>query len=132
MERPGKSRGVSALRKDVKKLKGLIALLTVVLTTLTAPGISQAKHHGYPASWIRAARCIRYHESRNEWHIQDGAYQIIRSTWKTRKPRSFPYAAEVASPAQQTFVAWRNWIANGRSWGNNNQWPNTARVCGVY
>jgi hypothetical protein len=112
------------------KLKGLLALLSVVITTLTTPALAKAT---YPAFWVKQSKCIRHYESRNRWHIHDGAFQIIQDTWQRMKPRGFHvYAAEDATPKQQTFVAWRIWVHNGRSWGNNNQWPNTARVCGVY
>lgn len=88
-------------------------------------------HHGYPAFWLREASCIRWQESRNEWHLHDGAYQIIPSTWAAFKVHGWTKLAGQASPPRQTFVAWRIWVHNGRSWGLNGQWPNSAAACGV-
>lgn len=100
--------------------------------------LSPAHHHGhYPAYWRREASCIRYQESRGEWHLRDGAYQIIPPTWAsglrgwTGRPLHWASPAGAASPARQTFVAWRIWVHNGRSWGANGQWPSSARACGV-
>lgn len=107
-----------------------IAAALAALGTASTAGAHRT-HHGYPAYWLRQAACIRHYESRDEWHIPDGAYQIIPSTWHSFKPPSWPDRAENNSPPRQTFVAWRDWVHNGRSWGANNQWPNTARACGV-
>ncbi len=79
------------------------------------------KHHGYPAAWRKQAACIRYYESRNEWHLASGngyygAYQFLLGTWAAHAPRHWTRYPNLASPAQQTFVAWRTYIADGRSW----------------
>lgn len=59
-----------------------------------------------------------------------GAYQFLRSTWRAHVVHGWPLNPARASPPQQTFIAWRNWIANGRRWGGH-QWPNSARACGI-
>lgn len=88
----------------------------------------------YPRSWKRAAACIRQHESGGRWHIRNppygSAYQFNDGTWAAYRPRSFPSRSWLASPAQQTLVAWRVWVANGHAWGGN-QWPTTSKICGV-
>jgi hypothetical protein len=111
-----------------KTLTAVVSLLVLA----TQIGTAKAAHHGYPAFWLRESRCITWHESRDEWHIRDGGFQIIRSTWQSFQSRGWADAAELNSPARQRLVAWRIWIHNGRSWGRNNQWPNTAAACGVY
>jgi hypothetical protein len=85
--------------------------------------------------------CIHSYES-TDWHKtttylggysnDHGGMQIDVGTWRAHAPRSFPDDPALASPAQQLFVAWKIWLANGRCWGCNGQWPNTARSCGVY
>jgi len=102
-----------------------------MLALVIAASPQHHRHHGYPLWWRRQASCIRYQESRGEWHIQDGAYQIIPSTWLSFRPRGWPARAEQVPPSRQTLVAWRIWIHNGRSWGANSQWPNSAAACGV-
>lgn len=96
--------------------------------------ILAADAHAYPGWWKKQAACIRHHESTDRWHIRNppygGAYQFVDSTWEAFRPRSFPVRSWRASPAQQTLVAWRVYVANGRRWGGN-QWPVTSRICGV-
>lgn len=115
-------------------MRGAIAYL-VIVAALAWTGAAWATHHGYPHYWLRGAACIRFHESRDNWrlvnHPYEGAYEFMLSTWATFAPRSWTRHPAEASPAEQNFVAWRIWIHNGRSWGANNQWPNTARICGV-
>ena len=94
----------------------------------------------YPGWWVKQANCIHRHES-TDWHkrtdwrgypsVDHGGYQIDVRTWQTFAPKGWPQDPADASPPQQTLVAWRIWLHNGRSWGNNQQWPTTARICGV-
>lgn len=89
----------------------------------------RVRHHGYPAWWRAQAACIHQHESTN-WHIRNypygGGFQFLDSTWKAHAPPYDP-PSWLASPAQQTFVAWRTWLHDGRSW---REWS-TSSVCGV-
>jgi Transglycosylase-like domain len=62
---------------------------------------------------------------------QHGGFQIAISTWATHAPTSWPRDPASATPARQLYVAWLIWKANGRSWGANNQWPQTAKLCHV-
>lgn len=114
----------------------ILAASLVALALLASPAGAQHRvHHGYPTWWVRQAACIRHYESHSEWHLNTGngfygAYQFEQTTWESRKAPSWPYRADLASPQQQTFAAWRNWVSNGRRWGGG-QWPNSARACGV-
>jgi muramidase (phage lysozyme) len=82
---------------------------------------------------MRQAACIRAKESGGRWHIRNspygGAYQFVDSTWTRFAPRRWPMSFS-ASPAQQTLVAHRVWVANGHRWGGS-QWPLSSRACGV-
>lgn len=77
--------------------------------------------------------CIRHYESRGEWHIRNapyyGAYQFLLSTWAAHIPPRAHWTLDpaAASPAQQTFVVWRTYIADGRSF---REWG-TAATCGL-
>jgi hypothetical protein len=99
--------------------------------------------HAYPAGWLQQARCIHRHES-IDWHKRTswtgapspdhGGFQIDVGTWQHFAPARWPSDPADASPAQQTLVAWRIYVANGRRWGVGRigaQWPNTARACGL-
>ena len=113
----------------------VVAWAAAVAVVLTSP-LHHHRQHGYPAWWSRQAACIRYHESRGHWHIDTGngyfgAYQFLVGTWRYHVAhphplRGWPARADKASPAQQTFIAWRTWIADGRSW---REWG-TAGLCG--
>jgi hypothetical protein len=95
--------------------------------------------HTYPRGWLAQAACIHLHES-VDWHKRTdwlgrpspdhGGYQIDVGTWAAFAPRSWPSDPASASPGQQTFVAWRIYVANGRRWGGH-QWPNSSRACGL-
>jgi hypothetical protein len=96
----------------------------VVAASLIAASVMASAASAYPRSWLKAAACIRWHESRNRWHLRDGAYQIIPSTW--RSVGGSGYAGR-ASPAEQTFRAHRIWRRDGGSW---REWT-TAAACGL-
>jgi hypothetical protein len=75
------------------------------------------------------ASCIRYHESRGQWSINTGngyfgAYQFLRSTWRSVGGTVRP---DRATPRMQTYRAWRVWKRDGGSW---REWG-TAGVCGL-
>jgi hypothetical protein len=81
---------------------------------------------------VRAVACIRYHESGGRWHIATGngyygAYQFLWSTWASVMVRGWPSNPALASPAQQTFMVWRVYIRDGRSF---REWG-TAGMCGL-
>jgi hypothetical protein len=100
--------------------------------------------HAYPTSWLHEAHCIHQQETRGRWatrwHLtrtwtgatsrQRGGLQIDEDTWAAFAPRRWTRDPAHASRAQQLFVAWRIWHANGDRWGGN-QWPNSSRACGV-
>jgi hypothetical protein len=48
-------------------------------------------------------------------------------TWAKHVVHGWTLRPDLASPAQQTFVTWRTWIHDGRSW---REWG-TAGVCGL-
>jgi hypothetical protein len=112
-----------------------LAIIPAVLTVLILAPLCRA----YPRGWLKQAACIHRHES-TDWHrVLDwrgypspdhGGYQIDVSTWAAFAPRWWPRDPALASPAQQTLVAWRIYVANGRRWGGN-QWPNSSRECGL-
>jgi hypothetical protein len=110
--------------------RGILRWAAVLVTALLIPASASA----YSASWKAQAACIRHFESGNNWRLElpkfAGAYSFARSTWASFKPRRWPLDPAKASPAQQTLVAWRIYVANGHRWGGN-QWPNSSRACGV-
>jgi hypothetical protein len=102
-------------------------------------------HAAYPGYWIREAHCIHYRETRSSWNTgwathyvygtrieseDRGGLQIAVKTWAAHAPAKWTRDPAAATRAQQLFVAWRIWWANGRRWGGN-QWPNSSRACGV-
>lgn len=102
-------------------------------------------HHikRYPAFWLKQERCVHLHEAVN-WHQettwngrptrQRGGLQIDFDTWNVYAPKSFPRDPGRATIAQQIFVGWLIYVANGRVWGTGKigtQWPNSARECGL-
>ena len=112
-----------------------ILLLAMVVMTLIFATQAQA----YPAWWVKQANCIHLHES-TDWHKRTdwrgypsrdhGGYQIDVGTWQSFAPRTWPRDPADATKAQQTLVAWRIYVANGRQWGNG-QWPLSSRACGL-
>jgi len=83
----------------------------------------------YPAFWRHQASCIRYKESRGQLRIVNpkpapdgehakGLYQFLPSTWRAHLPprAHWPKDPTKATFAQQTFVAWRTWVYDHRSW----------------
>ena len=113
----------------------LTHIVVVLLVALAFAGTAQA----YPKGWMAQANCIHRHES-TDWHKttdwlgnpsrDHGGYQIDVGTWQVFAPKHWPQDPAYASPAQQTLVAWRIYVWNGRKWGGG-QWPNTARACGL-
>lgn len=109
--------------------------MSFLAAALVAVSLAFHPHHHhrghYPRWWLRQAACIRHYESNNEWHINTGngyygAYQFLLGTWAAYAPPKWTRWPNLATPAEQTFVAWRTWEANGRSWYG--QWG-TARLC---
>ena len=108
--------------------RGVLRWIGVIALVLS---LHHHRQHGYPSWWVRQAACIRYHESRGIWTINTGngyygAYQFRLSTWAAHVVPGWTLRPDRATPAQQTFVAWRTWLANGRSWYG--QWG-TAGMC---
>lgn len=107
-------------------------MVGLVIAALLLPASTQA----YPAWWKTEAACVHRHEG--SWHEttsstgapsrDHGGYQIDVATWARFAPAGWPSDPAWASPAEQTLVAWRIWVANGRRFGGN-QWPTTARLC---
>lgn len=117
-----------------RMIMGKRILIAVLLALSIAPAAN-----AYPEWWVKQASCIHQHESTNWRKTTDwlgrpspdhGGYQIDVGTWRHFAPRTWPQDPAYATPAQQTLVAWRIYVANGRRWGGN-QWPNTSRLCGV-
>lgn len=105
--------------------------------------VSTAEARAYPNGWKQEADCIHRHES-TDWHKRTswtgapspdhGGFQIDVRTWAAFQPRRWPTDPADASPAQQTLVAWRIYVANGRRWGHGLmgwQWPLSSRACGL-
>ena len=123
------------------ELNSYVVAAVSAVALLVHTAAKQVQH--YPQWWLDQARCIHLHESTNwkqvtDWlghySSQHGGYQIDLGTWASFAPKSFPRDPASATPAQQTFVAWRIWNANGRVWGYGRlgaQWPNTSRECGL-
>lgn len=116
-------------------IAAIVAALAFALPSVAA---------GDPASWLRAAHCIHYQETRHGWasgwHLthtwtgapsrQRGGFQIDVDTWAAFAPRRWTRDPAHATRAQQVVVAHRIWHANGDRWGGS-QWPNSSRACGV-
>ena len=102
-----------------------LALIAVVLTLVTAPaGRAYSKTWGCPGSLHPPRRDSRQLATR--WHltrdwlgrpsVNHGGMQINVATWSAYAPRSFPRDPASATRAQQLFVAWRIFVASGRTW----------------
>ncbi len=108
-------------------------------TATAAPTSRPRPRPVYPAAFRLHWPCIHRRES-TDWHRttdwlgrpsrQHGGMQIDLGTWLAFAPASFPRDPAAATPAQQVFVAFRIWLANGRRFGGR-QWPQTSRLCGV-
>jgi hypothetical protein len=97
----------------------------------------------YPAWWVKQARCIHRYEvglgSLTDlaawplrWDLDTGntfygGFQFMASTWRSMGGRGLPSRA---TRREQIYRAYLNWKANGRRWGGQ-QWPTTARLCGL-
>ena len=80
--------------------------------------------------WLREALCIHRYEAR-DWHERSnpssrGGMQFLYSTWRSAGGVGDPANA---SPREQLWRARIVWRRDGRSW---REWPNTARLCGLW
>ena len=110
-------------------MRVLSSLIVAALLSTTAATAALKKRAGYPSFWRHQASCIRYKESRGNLRViasraapdgehAEGLYQFLPSTWRAHVPprAHFPSRPIRASFAQQTFVAWRTWVYDHRSW----------------
>jgi hypothetical protein len=122
--------------------------MLLTLITLTLTGTAQAAVRDAPAWWLASSgwRCIHdnesvdwhwgpnHHPRQFGWNGYFGGFQFTLSTWRstfTSEPHGWTWLhPEAASPAEQRYRAFVNWLRNGRRWGGI-QWPVSSRRCGL-
>lgn len=143
----GLPNGHRAKRADLKRSIGVLErMLQVVKPTYTTTQGSPGYERQTPVTSTVSptsggaggtAACIRQRESGGNYSTNTGngyygAYQFLPGTWQfhVEHPhplRGWPVRADLASPAQQTFIVWRTYIWDGRSF---REWG-TAGGCGL-
>lgn len=88
----------------------------------------EARNPVVPSWFVSQALCIHSHEG--SWTDTGdpfwGGMQFMLSTWVNAGGTGLPSAA---SPSEQIYRAYVVWKKDGGSW---REWPNTARMCGLY
>lgn len=89
-------------------------------------GRRPAFHGGVPSWFWNQALCVHSHEGAwNDRGAFRGGMQFLYSTWSSVGGTGDPADA---SPAEQIYRAYLVWRRDGGSW---QEWPNTARMCGL-
>lgn len=125
-------RGIANETGEGRLIRVLVAAALAALAAALSPPTAAA-YPSYPAPWLREAACIHGKEvfghvgRPDEWTVVGGGrggYQFLLSTWRRVGGRGAP---EDASPAEQTYRAWRVYVQDRRSW---REWT-TAPACGL-
>lgn len=105
-------------------MRGLLLAAAVAALFMPPPAAQGA---GLRASWLAQAMCVHQHEgpwAANTGNGYFGGMQIAPATWRRARGSAQPAFAHPGDPAypfaatkaEQLRVAWRIWLADGRTW----------------